>query len=145
MHRRIGVEHRGDVVLGVAGGEQHAGDREDALRPGLAQLVEALVDHRVGEFEITVFHRHVRQPLTQALGQHGEFADGTGIAAAMAAQHHPGVGGQSQEFRHVSPLSRGKGRVTSTNQQPRPWSPIWVDRTGHEFQPLKERCARAAL
>ena len=33
MFRRVGVEHRRDVVLGVAGGEQHAGDGEDAFQP----------------------------------------------------------------------------------------------------------------
>ena len=28
---RIGVEHGGNVVLGMAGGEQHAGDGEDLV------------------------------------------------------------------------------------------------------------------
>ena len=30
-----------------------------------------------------------------------------------------------------------RGRVHNDHPQPRAWSPIWVDRTGHEFQPLR--------
>ena len=42
----IGVQHRRDVVLGVASGEQHAGDGQDAGNTLFAQLVEADMDDR---------------------------------------------------------------------------------------------------
>ena len=50
----IGVQHRRDVVLGVHRGEQHARHREDAVAARLAQPVEPVADHRVGEFQIAV-------------------------------------------------------------------------------------------
>jgi hypothetical protein len=89
--RRIGVEHRGNVVLGMAGGKQHAGDRQDALRPLLAQPVEAAMDDRIGELEVAVFQRHAREPRAQAIGQPRKLVHGAAVAAAVTAQHHAGV------------------------------------------------------
>jgi hypothetical protein len=57
----IGVEHRRDVVLGMAGGKQHARHRQymaDALG---AQAVEAVAQDGLGELEIAVLDR-IGQP-----------------------------------------------------------------------------------
>ena len=50
----IGVEHGGNVVLGMHRGKEHPRHREDAGASLVAQPVEAVADHRVGEFEIAV-------------------------------------------------------------------------------------------
>ncbi len=57
----VGLEHRGNVVLGMAGGEQHAGHGEHVRDPLRPQAVEAVADDRLGEFEIAVFDRILRQ------------------------------------------------------------------------------------
>ena len=64
------------------------------LTPLLAQPVEAVVDHRIGEFEIAIFDRNAGQALAQRIGERCEFADGALVAAAMAAQHDAGTGRQ---------------------------------------------------
>ena len=86
--RCVGVENRGDVVLGVPGRKQHARHRQHVLHPLHAQSVEPVMDHRIGEFEVAVFDRHAGQPVAQCAGQARELVDGSGVAAAMAAQHH---------------------------------------------------------
>ena len=62
----IGVEHRGDVVLGVAGGEEHAGHRQHAVCAALAQLVQAVADDRRGELEKAALDVVLRQALADA-------------------------------------------------------------------------------
>ena len=90
--RGIGVEHRGHVVLDVAGGEQHAGDRQDLLDAAAAQRVEPVADDWRGELEETAFDVVVRQALLDAAGDRLELADGARVAAAVAAHHHSGLG-----------------------------------------------------
>ena len=99
----IGVENAGDVVLGVAGGEQHAGNSQNAGAAGGAQLVQTFADNRMGEFEITVFEGILRQALFQLFGQIGEFGDSALITAAMAAQHN------TQFLGHLTLPSSGPG------------------------------------
>ena len=86
---RIGVEHRGDVVLGVAGGEQHARHRQHPFHPLLPQALQAVAQDRARKFQIAVFHWQLRQALPQALRQLGEFPHRLAIAAAMATDQHP--------------------------------------------------------
>src|SRR3546814_10765531 len=57
MLRLVGVQHRRNVVLGVAGGEQHARHGEAARHAPGAQLVETLADDRRGEFQEAALHR----------------------------------------------------------------------------------------
>ena len=85
--RLIGVEHARDVVLGVAGGKQHAGNRKHPLDAHRAQLVETVGDNRVAEFEIAVFDRHVGIAGAQAFCHRCEFAGCVLVAAAMATNH----------------------------------------------------------
>ena len=100
MRCLIGLEHGGNIVLGMTGGEQHAGDGEDVLDALLAQAIEAEVDHRVGEFEIAVFDRNIGQSRLEGFGESGEFADGALVAAAMAAQHDAGARRQEWQIDH---------------------------------------------
>ena len=83
----VAVEHRGNVVLGVGRGEQHAGQGQDAGRAGQAQLIEARADDRRGEFEEAVGRRVVGQPPGEPGGEVLELADRIDIAAAVAADH----------------------------------------------------------
>ena len=59
----------------------------------------------------------------QRIGKDSEFADGELVAAAMAAEHDARAGRQQRQVDHLFP------------RELRNWSPIWVDRTGHVFQP----------
>ena len=85
----VGVEHRGDVVFGVAGGEQHAGHRQHPLHPLLPQALEPIAQDRPREFQVAVFHRQLRQAAAQPLRQLGEFPHRLAVAAAVAADQHP--------------------------------------------------------
>ncbi len=86
--RHICIEHRGDVVLDVSGGEQHARHRQDmgvALGP---QRLDPVADHRRGELQkrvLDIVVRHARGELARHLG---EFAARARIAAAVPAQQH---------------------------------------------------------
>ena len=64
----IGVQNGRDVVLGVHRRKQHPRHRQDPLAARLAQLVQPVADHRVGKFQIAVFHRPVGQKRWQFLG-----------------------------------------------------------------------------
>src|SRR5262249_10445165 len=86
--RLVGVQDRGDVVLGMTRGEEHAGHRQNPVHaPGL-QAVEPVADDRLREFEKAVIRRILRQALADARGPRLEFLDRLRIAAAMAADHH---------------------------------------------------------
>ncbi len=89
MQGGVGVQHRGHVVLDVAGGEQHARHREHvahALRP---QAVEAVVQDRPRELEEAALDRVVRQARDQARDQALELGHRVDIARAVAAHHDP--------------------------------------------------------
>ena len=94
MHGLIGVEDRGNVVLGVTSGKQHARHGQNAGAAGLAQLVQSVMNDRVGEFQISVFHRPIGEAGRQAFRQLCKLLYGTLVAAAMAADH------QSEFFAH---------------------------------------------
>ena len=85
--RLIGVEHRRDVVLGVAGGEQHARHGEHVGHAAFAQLVETVADDRSRELEEAELDIPSRQALSDTTRQRFELGHGVGIAAAVAAQH----------------------------------------------------------
>ena len=93
LHLRVlglpGVEHRRDVVLGVAGREQHPGDREAKLGPAPAELVEPVADHRGRELEEPALDVVLREPLADAGRDRLELRDGLRVAAPVAAHHHP--------------------------------------------------------
>ena len=83
----IAVEHRGDVVLGMAGGEEHAGDGQDAGDAAGHQGIEAVADDGRGKFQIAVLERPVREGCAQPAGKVGELGRGQPVAAAMTADH----------------------------------------------------------
>ena len=87
--RRVGVEHRRDVVLGMPCREEHRRDRQDAGDPLLPQRLKPVAQDRPGEFEIAVRDRHRGQPRPQLFDHAGEFLHRQTVAAAMAADQHP--------------------------------------------------------
>ncbi len=87
----IGVEHRGQVVLDMAGGEQHARHGDDALVAPPAQGIQAVADDRGGELQETAVHVVLRQPRLDAFGDALKFSDGVFIPAAVAADHDTNV------------------------------------------------------
>ena len=87
----IGVEHRGNVVLGVHGSKQHARHRKDPVAPCIPQPVKTVADHRVRKFQIAVVDQPVgRQERGQLFGQRRKFVDGGLATRAVAANHHTG-------------------------------------------------------
>ena len=84
----VGVEHRGDVVLGVAGREQHRRDRQHVAHTPATQGIEAVAQDRSGELQVAEFHRHRRQALLELVGQGGELLHRQTVAAAVAADQH---------------------------------------------------------
>ena len=102
----VGIEHRRDVVLGVAGGEQHAGDGDHALRAGAAEAVEAVADDRTGEFEKARFHRAAGQARGDRARHGGELRHRIGVAAAVAADHHPGFSVHPASPARLTPGTR---------------------------------------
>ena len=84
----VRVEHRGNVVLGVARRKQHTGHREDPLTALLPQAVETVADDRGRELQITVINVELRHAGAQALGHLRELAYGPFVAATVAAYHY---------------------------------------------------------
>ncbi|CAI8419636.1 MAG: Uncharacterised protein [Rhodospirillaceae bacterium] len=84
----VGVEHRGNVVLGVACREQHAGHGEDPLTAFLPQAVETVADNRGRELQITIINVELRHAGAQALGHLRKLTHGPFIAATVAAYHY---------------------------------------------------------
>ena len=84
----VSIEHRGDVVLGMAGSEQHRRHGQDMADALAAQGFKSIAQDRSSEFQVAVLHRHRRQMLLQLLGEGSKFADSEAIAAAMAANEH---------------------------------------------------------
>ena len=103
---RIGIENGGDVVFGVAGGEQHGGHGQHPLHPLGAQVLKPLAQDRPGKFQVAVGHRHLGHQLAQGFSQLGKFGHGQAIAAAMAANQHPqGAAFSSQQGRKTRELA----------------------------------------
>ena len=87
--RGVGVQHRGDVVLGVPRREQHRRDRQHVAHPAPAQAIEAIAQDRPGKLQVAVFHGHPAHAVLQLQGEGGEFLHRQPIAAAVAADQHP--------------------------------------------------------
>ena len=83
----IGVEDGGNVVLGVAGGKQHARQRHDVPRTLAPQLVEAGADDGLGKFQIAMLGAPIGQARLQLFGKAAKFLHRRLVAAAMAAEH----------------------------------------------------------
>src|SRR5919106_2218600 len=83
----VGIEHRGNVVLDVAGREQHAGHREHVVDAARAQPVEALADDRSRELQEAALERLLWQALAELADQAMELLDRSDAARAMAAYH----------------------------------------------------------
>ena len=81
----VGVQHRGDVVLGVHCRKQHARNRKNAPAAGIPQSVEAGSDDRVGEFKVAVLNRPVGELLRHLRRHCGKLADRPLRAGAVAA------------------------------------------------------------
>ena len=84
----VGVEYGGDVVLGVAGGEQHRRNRQDVPHPALAQGLQPIPQDRAGELQVAVLHRQGSEALAQGRRQLGELLNRQAVAAAVAAHQH---------------------------------------------------------
>ena len=93
LHLRVlglaGVQHRRDVVLGMARREQHPGDREAEAVAPCAELVEPFADHRGRELQEPALDVVPREPLPDAGRDRLELRDGLRVAAPVAAHHHP--------------------------------------------------------
>ena len=98
MSMRELVDFRGHVVLHMPGGEQHAGDRQNAPVAAFRQRLQSLANHRAGEFEEADFQVVVRQTRPQSVRKGQELAHGIGIAAAVAAHHDSGLGHRASRF-----------------------------------------------
>ena len=85
----------------MAGREQHARHRQHMIDALLAQLVEAGLDHRSGEFQISVFDGPVGEHRRQLFGQNSEFGNSRFRARTVAADHHAIFGGR---IMHVTAL-----------------------------------------
>ncbi len=83
----IGVDDRGNVVLGMAGREQHPRDRIDSPHPALDQPVQPVADDRRGEFEEPVLDLPVRVVRAQRVGDDRKLAHRAFVAAPVAAHH----------------------------------------------------------
>ena len=92
------VDFRGHIVLHMPGGEQHAGDRQNAPVAPLRQRLQPLADHRTGEFEEADLKVVVRQAGPEPLGKGQEFAHRIRIAATVAANHDSGLGHHASRF-----------------------------------------------
>ena len=87
----VGAEHRGDVVLRVPGGEEHARHGEHLVVPALAQAVEAVADDRGRELQEAALDLVLRQPFADAPRDGIEFGDRPAVPAAVAAHHDSGL------------------------------------------------------
>ena len=106
-----GVEHRGDVVLGVACSKEHGRHGQYVLHPLLPQGLKPIAQDRPCKFQVAVFHGHRRQLLPQLAGELGEFLHGQAVPAAMAAHQHPqATVGALREQRTGHWIRRGGGR-----------------------------------
>ena len=76
-----------NVVLDVAGGEQHARKTDDPLGAARFQRVQPLADHRTGEFEEPAFDVVIGKAVAKTSAERVELVDGVDIAAAVAAEH----------------------------------------------------------
>ena len=96
-----GVEHRRDVVFGMAGGEQHRRHRQHVFDPLLLQALETVAQDRPGKLEVAVLHRQGRQPPGHQGRQLGKFGHGQPVAAAMPADQHPdrAIGARAEQSR----------------------------------------------
>ena len=74
----------------MAGGEQHAGDREHPLTPA-SRSRSTVANDRRGEFQEAVVCRILRQALAMP-GYRLEFGDRLDVATAVAADHHTCLG-----------------------------------------------------
>ena len=90
----IGVEHRWNIILGVACGKEHAGHSENTGDIFSLQRIQASADDGRGKFEIAKFNRVLWQALFEMLRQHRKFLHSAFITAAMAAEHY------TEFFRH---------------------------------------------
>ncbi len=107
----IGIEHGGDVVLGMPGGKQHRRHRQDVTDPPLPQRLQAITQDRPGEFQIAVLHRQGIEAAPQRLGQAGELLHRQAVAAAVAAH-------QNAEKPMGSAQRHGEGLRTHDQEQP---------------------------
>ncbi len=83
----IGIEHRGDVILGMTGSKQHAGNGQNARASLRHQIVQSLGKNRIGEFQIAIVNWPFGETGSQTLRQLGELIDSLLIAATVAADH----------------------------------------------------------
>ena len=95
---RIGVQDRGNVILGVPGGKQHAGDRVNAFHASGDQLVEPVANDGGSEFQKAVLDMLVCETRPQSLGYNRKLPNCTFVTAAVTAHHN------SEIVRHNSLL-----------------------------------------
>ena len=84
----IGVQDRRDIILRMTGGKQHARHGKNVIDALLAKLVEPGLDHRGGEFEISILNRPVGKQRCEFFRQDSEFSYRRFRARAVTADHH---------------------------------------------------------
>ena len=84
----VGIEHRGDVVLGVTRRKQHGRNGQHMAHTAAAQRLQAIAQDRPGKFQIAKFHWHRLKGLLELAGQGGKLFHRQAIAAAVAADQH---------------------------------------------------------
>ena len=89
----IGVQHRRNIILGMAGGKQHPRHSQYMIDPLFAQLIEAGLDHWCGKFQIAIFNRPFGKQRCQFFSQDGKFSDRRFRPAAVTANHYAVFGG----------------------------------------------------
>ena len=89
MRNLVSAQYRRDVVLGVAGREQHAGHRQHQVVPRRVQLVQTVADDGRGELQEPALDLVLWQPLSQASGDSVELRDCVLVTAAVTADHDP--------------------------------------------------------
>ena len=75
----------------MAGGEQHAGNGDNALVAALSQGVQAFADDRRGELQKATVHVILRQAGADTVRDALKFGDGVHISAAVATNHNTNV------------------------------------------------------
>ena len=107
MLRLEGVEHRGDVVLGVAGREEHSRNREAELVAAGVELPETLPDDGRRELQEAALDVVAGQAHAYSRGHRLELRDRLLVAASVAAHHHP-----DPAHRPPSPSPRPRDRTS---------------------------------
>ena len=86
--------------------KEHGGHSQNPFHPFLTKTIERVPQDRLGEFQVTVFHRQAPHSRPQPFSESREFFNSKAVATAMTANQDAHLSGI--EFREV----RGHGLIT---------------------------------